>query len=133
MAIETRQSGFDNSLWGDCIILGGWFLVANGMGQQLGRVKSRGCRGSRWTLPGGEGTMRRLRTLPGARMERRCTGAALFEGLRTCTFRGLPVGAAGYAKIRRLAAVPFNARTCIRLATSAIPAGDPTAQVNSSS
>jgi hypothetical protein len=77
--------------------------------------------------------MRRLCTLAGARMERRCTGAAFFEGPRTCTVRGLPVGAAGYAKIRRLAVTPFNARTCIRLATSAIPAGEPTAQVNSSS
>jgi hypothetical protein len=82
---------------------------------------------------GGKATLKSPYALAGARMERRCTWAALFEGPRTCTVRGLPAGAASYAKIRRLAATPFNARTCIRLATSAIPAGDPTAQVNSSS
>ena len=57
----------------------------------------------------------------------------LFSGPRRCIVHGSPECAAGYPKTRRLAAPPFNARTCIRWATSAIPAGDPTACVNVSS
>ena len=71
--------------------------------------------------------------LPGARMERRGTRASLFDRARRCTVHSVRGCATGYAKIRRLAATPFNARTCIRWATSAIPAGDPTACVNVSS
>ena len=85
------------------------------------------------TLPQGKRADEEPGALPGARMDAGAPGAAVFEGPVGASSHGSPECEAGYPKTRRLAAAPFNARTCIRWATSAIPAGDPTACVNVSS